>query len=287
LKLSDGFGSSLAVDGSLVAVGAPAGDVGGVVYVFEKKGTGWVQVGKLSAADAKKDDDFGRTVTLKGGMLAIGAPARDSSRGAIYVSNRNAKGAWSAPTIVASGSEPWDGIGTSITFDGARALVGVPGPLFSNNNPDSPKLRTGAVSVYRVPKTGAWTAESRFSVGEDSTVAAFGRTVVVSGIEVFVSAPLGAKAVGSVFVFTRSANGEYTQTARLLPSEQSDFSIFGRGIAVSGDQLIIGAPGANHNIGAVYVFKRTGDGWASRSCSRCRAPAPGCASATWCAARGT
>ncbi len=143
VKLNDGFGSSLAVDGSLVAVGAPTGDVGGVVYVFEKKGTGWVQVARLSAPDAKKDDDFGRVVTLKGGMLAIGAPSRDSTRGAIYVSNRNAKGGWSVPVIVASGSEPWDGIGTSITFDGARALVGVPGPLFTNNNPDSPKLRTG------------------------------------------------------------------------------------------------------------------------------------------------
>ncbi len=115
--------------------------------------------------------------------------------------------------------------------------------------------------MYRVPKSGAWTAESRFTVSDDSTVAAFGRTIVVSGLDVFVSAPLGVKAVGSVFVFSRSANGEYTQTARLLPSEQAEFSIFGRGIAVSGDQLIIGAPGANHSIGAVYVFKRTGNGW--------------------------
>jgi choice-of-anchor B domain-containing protein len=262
VKLNDGFGSSLAVDGSIVAVGAPASDVGGAVYVFEKKGTGWVQVAKLSAADGKKDDDFGRTVTLKGGMLAIGAPARDSSRGAIYVSSRNAKGGWSAPAIAASGTEPWDGIGTSITFDGGRALVGVPGPLFFNNSPDAPKLRTGAVAVYRVPKTGTWMAESRFSVPEDSSVAAFGRTIVVSGIDVFVSAPLGSKAVGSVFVFARSANGEYKQTARLLPSEQADFSIFGRGIAVSGDQVIVGAPGANQNVGAVYVFKRTADGWA-------------------------
>ena len=81
VKLNDGFGSSLTVDGSLVAVGAPAGDVGGAVYVFEKKGTGWVQVARLSAPDAKKDDDFGRVVTLKGGMLAIGAPSRDSTPG--------------------------------------------------------------------------------------------------------------------------------------------------------------------------------------------------------------
>ena len=261
VKLNDGFGSSLAVDGSVVAVGAPTGDVGGVVYVFEKKGTAWSQVARLVAPDAKKDDDFGRVVTLKGGMLAIGAPTRDSTRGAIYVSNRNSRGGWSAPAVVASGSEPWDGVGTSITFDGAKALVGVPGPLFLNDSPESPKVRTGAVAVYRVPKTGNWTAESRFTVTGDSSVAAFGRTIVVSGLDVFVSAPLSAKAVGSVFAFTRSANGEYTQTAKLLPSEQADFSIFGRGIAVSGEQLIIGAPGANHNVGAVYVFKRSGSAW--------------------------
>ena len=261
VKLNDGFGSSLAVDGSVVVVGAPTGDVGGVVYVFEKMGTAWNQVARLVAPDAKKDDDFGRVVTLKGGMLAIGAPSRDSTRGAIYVSNRNAKGGWSAPVVVASGTEPWDGIGSSIAFDGAKALVGVPGPLFINDSPDSPKLRTGAVAVYRVPTTGSWMAESRFTVAGDSTVAAFGRTIVTSGIDVFVSAPLSAKGVGSVFAFSRSANGEYTQTAKLLPSEQTEFSIFGRGIAVSGEQLIVGAPGANHSVGAVYVFKRTGAGW--------------------------
>ena len=79
----------------------------------------WSQVARLVAPDAKKDDDFGRVVTLKGGMLAIGAPTRDSTRGAIYGSNRNSRGGWSAPVVVASGSEPWDGVGTSISAPSA------------------------------------------------------------------------------------------------------------------------------------------------------------------------
>lgn len=261
VTLNDGFGSALDVDGSQVAVGAPTGGVGGVVYVFEKLGTGWKQVAKLEAPDAKKADDFGRTVALHGGMLAIGAPSRDSTRGAIYVSNRNPKGGWSAPVLVTSGTEPWDGIGSSIAFDGTKALVGVPGPLFKSDDPNQPRVRTGAVAVYRIPKSGPWTAESRFTVTGDSSTAAFGRAIVVSGNEVLVGAPLSGNAVGSAYVFTRSGNGEYVQGARLLPSEQTDFAIFGRTLAASGDQVIVGAPGANHNIGAVYVFKRSGTGW--------------------------
>ncbi len=274
LTLGDGFASSLGVDGTVAAVGAPNGGVGGVVYVFEKRGTGWTQVAKLSAPDAKKDDDFGRAVSLKGGLLAIGAPSRDSTRGAIYVSRRSGQ-SWSAPELVASGSEPFDGVGTSITFDGARALVGVPGPLFLGSA-EGPQPRTGAVTVYRVPKSGSWMAEGRFTVTGDSTVAALGRTIVVSGLDVFVSAPLSAKAAGAVFTFHRASDGSYVQQGeKLLPAEQSPGQIFGRGMAATGDDLLIGAPGANHNVGAVYVFKHTGDAWVQSQLLTVPAAGPG------------
>jgi hypothetical protein len=76
LAMQDGFGSAVAVDGKLLAVGAP-GDPGrpGAVYVFERDGTGrWVERAKLTAASSTAGDRLGRAVALKDGVLLAGSP---------------------------------------------------------------------------------------------------------------------------------------------------------------------------------------------------------------------
>ena len=70
VKLNDGFGSSLAVDGSLVAVGAPTGDRWG--HHVREEGDGLGPGGEAVGGGRQEGDDFGRTVALKGGMLASG-----------------------------------------------------------------------------------------------------------------------------------------------------------------------------------------------------------------------
>ncbi len=94
--LRDFFGSSLALVGDLLAVGAPgerSGATGinnddldesavdsGAVYLFERgAGGSWTQVAYIKASNTDAGDLFGRTLTLQGDTLAVGAPDEASS----------------------------------------------------------------------------------------------------------------------------------------------------------------------------------------------------------------
>ena len=81
LTASDGatqdlFGGSMAIDGSTVVVGAhfvedDAGDRAGAVYVFRESASTYVEVAKLTAADAAVDDFFGDRVAISGDTVVV------------------------------------------------------------------------------------------------------------------------------------------------------------------------------------------------------------------------
>jgi len=91
----DGFGGSVSIDGNRIAVGAhadiDAGIQSGSAYVFERNAGGaenWGQVNKLTAADAASGDFFGRSVSINGETIVIGADEDDAAvtdSGSAYV----------------------------------------------------------------------------------------------------------------------------------------------------------------------------------------------------------
>ena len=88
----DEFGSSVAVAGDTVAVGArssdAAGSNSGSAYLFRYDGAGWVEAAKLTAADAAAGDEFGTSVAVAGDTAVVGASLSDdagSDSGSAYV----------------------------------------------------------------------------------------------------------------------------------------------------------------------------------------------------------
>ena len=86
---NDQFGSSVAIGGDTVVVGAAEDDSGkGSAYVFEKPGGGWVnatETAKFSASDGMGGDRFGTSVAISGDTVVAGAPGDDSNKGSAYV----------------------------------------------------------------------------------------------------------------------------------------------------------------------------------------------------------
>ena len=72
---------------------------------------------------------------------------------------------------------------------------------------------------------------------------------------------------GAAYVFVRHGAG-WTMQAKLLPAEAVKLHFFGWSVDVSGDTVVVGAPGDNFGgtySGAFYVFERTGTTWTQRA----------------------
>ena len=84
----DRFGYSVAIsgDGQYIGIGAydedTAGSVAGAVYVFERSGSTWTELKKLTASDAQAGDEFGRGVGLSNDGKYLITGARDEDGGA-------------------------------------------------------------------------------------------------------------------------------------------------------------------------------------------------------------
>lgn len=197
----DEFGFSVSLSNDTALVGArlddDAGPAGGSAYVFERNTTGrgepgvdeWGQVAKLTAVDGSADDEFGHSVSINGDIALVGAPADDdggSASGSAYVFYRNNGGAdsWGQQQkIVASGADPGDRFGTSVSVFGSSAAVGVP-------NDDGDR---GAVYMFRKNLGGAdvWGELDKLSADDGALGDQFGASVSLHVDTLFAGAPFG------------------------------------------------------------------------------------------------
>ncbi len=256
VRSGEGFGASLAVDGNRVAVGAP-GHGAGAVFIFERRGTGFGQVAKLTAPEEGENQGFAASVALSGNTLLVGAPGRDSLAGVVYAFQRDAQGNWSAATRVAAGAEAWDRLGLALALEGDLALIGMPGP------PPFPNIRArpraGTALVFR-RSAGGWTEVGRLEPPAADSVRTFGSVLRLGDGVVLVGVPQAARNAGSVYEF-RAEGGGWREAGRLVPATPEANARFGATLALDGATLAVGAPGAGPRAGAVHLFDRTGDGW--------------------------
>ena len=149
----DRFGFSVSIDGNKAAVAAymndDAGSSSGSAYVFRSKGSAWIEEAKLVASDAASGDQLGRSISIDGDAIVVGASNADvgglSNKGAAYV-YRFSNGSWSQQTKltdVAGDSSAQFGYSVSLKND--KILVGAIG----DNGFD------GTASIYN-GEGGSW-----------------------------------------------------------------------------------------------------------------------------------
>jgi len=79
---NDSYGSSVAISGNYIVIGAPFGDVGfdtdhGSVYIYFKNGITWESQGELNALDYVDNLRFGAKVAISGNYIVVGASMAD------------------------------------------------------------------------------------------------------------------------------------------------------------------------------------------------------------------
>jgi hypothetical protein len=125
---ADKFGTSVAISGTRVVVGAPFENTGssaaGRAYVYDlASGTPSTPVATLNNPQPSVNDNFGYSVAISGTRVIVGAP-KDANTGTAYVFEIGAPA-----VLVATLSNPSpganDAFGTSVALSGNRAIVGV------------------------------------------------------------------------------------------------------------------------------------------------------------------
>lgn len=189
--------------------------------------------------------------------------------------------------------------GAAIALEGDTVVVGATGDSsgatgIGGDPADTSKPGSGAAYVF-TRTSGRWSPQPQYVKASNTGAnASFGFAVALSGDTLAVGARdekgmakgingdqtnLTGNNSGAVYVYAR-AGGGWSQTAYVKASNARDLSYFGWAVALSGDTLVVGAPGESSSAlgvggdstdtaapssGAVYVFGRTNGVWSQQA----------------------
>jgi hypothetical protein len=122
------FGSSMAINGDVVIVGASANT--GSATIFREVGGVWLQEQDLTPFDGENNDFFGTSVDVSGDMAIVGAPFDDdfgSGSGSAYVYRYDGLGWSDIGKMMPLGGAQFDFVGYSVGIDGLTSIVGAGG----------------------------------------------------------------------------------------------------------------------------------------------------------------
>lgn len=132
----------------------------------------------------------------------------------------------------------------------------------------------GSVYVF-VRKGQTWIQQAKLVAADGKMKDYFGQSVAIDGDTIVVGVPeadIGKdKNQGAVYVFTRKGD-HWAEHVKLTASGGASIDIFGKTVGISGDTIIVGAPGADNTPndklrqahGAAYVFTRSNNVWTQR-----------------------
>ena len=261
------FGTSLAIDGDRIVVGAygdqNANNYAGAAYVFVRSGLTWIQEQKLTGSDNSSSDSFGISVAIQGETIVCGAfgdsPPGLEEVGAAYVFQRTGSGWVEKQKLVASDASSQNRFGLAVAMSDGTIVAGGDGNAELG-------FFSGAVYVFTFDGSH-WIEQQKLHAQDASASASFGYHVAISGDTIVAGAPhdsVGTHTLGAAYVFGRGAHG-WVQQRKLVARDSDAFDGFGLRVAVSENMIVVGNV-IDHEraiyAGSAYVYKRNGQsGW--------------------------
>lgn len=201
----DFFGTSVAISGSRILVGATGEDTCGVnsgaAYVYERHDLEWKPAAALSPSDCEAGRLFGRSVALFGDVAVVAASQEFFSRetpNAVYVFEPDSAGIWQETAKLTGGSASEEGpFATSISIHGESILVTSAGTSSIGDRHD----RSGAAYVFTRTADGRWMQTGRFT-SPSTRFGVFGTSGAIFGRHAVVAASTYFRhRAGSVYFF--------------------------------------------------------------------------------------
>jgi hypothetical protein len=229
------FGSSVAISGTTIVVGAPteshdtdgqpgAEFIAGAAYIFEKDQGGsntWGAVKKIVASDGSARAEFGNAVAISANTVVVGA----------FSTNRDVNG---------------------------NGVVECTDTVFT-------ECGIGAGYLFERDEGGTnnWGEVKKFIRNNASTLDNFGRSVGVSGDTVVVGACtadpnvngiLFDAGVAHVFERNRGGTNNWGEVKELVANDAAIGDNFGCSVAISDTTIIVGALVEDHDVNGIFTF---------------------------------
>ena len=253
---ADFFGTSVAMGGDTVVIGASAGFPGnptGSADVFVRNGTTWSHQQELTASDASLGNAMGISVGISGDTVVVGASGDDhagNASGAAYIFVRSGTTWNQQQKLTAIDAAATDFFGRRVAISGETVVVGATAD-------DDAGSASGSAYVF-VRSDSTWSQQAKLTAGDAAAgdvfgfVAIDGDTVVIGAVQ----GDVGRVRTGSAYAFVRSGSS-WSEQAKLTGSDSGTNDRFGSSVFVSGDSVVIGSPNADDSgglSGSAYVF---------------------------------
>ncbi len=256
-----GFADAVAILDGFAAAGEPGGSVSGMigrihVYTYALEDVeSWTPTAAPFVYGALQDC-FGASLFGSGSKLLVGAPGESGTptiAGYAVIAQLSAladDGVSSTVAITAPNLSIGDRFGTSVGLSGDAAIVGAP-----NHS------GRGAAFMFSKDLGGIdnWGLEQALEVSTGASGDLFGESVAISGDITAVGAPrasVDSIRTGCVYLYVRSGTA-WVMVKRILPDEGSNDMMFGAAVSLSGNLLVVGAPGYKVNSvprGCAFVY---------------------------------
>ena len=202
---------------------------------------------KITPATPVPDHTFGSSVDIDGTTAVVGAP--NGAFQAVYVFEYDGTNWVEQQQLIPGGTI---GFGVAVALSGDTLLVGDSG--HSHGGFD----QAGSVYIFRRDQsTGTWILFHLITEPVPGTLHRFGGSVDIHG-DYFVVGAKGDDLLdtpGSAYVYKQSPSGSWDLHSTLSASDGMADDFFGRSVAIDGMTIVIGAPGHDIDVGAVYAFE--------------------------------
>ena len=222
-------------------------DDAGAVYPIEVDPLVWTEQQELTAPGGESFDRFGFAVAVEGDTAVVGGVAEK-----VYVFARCAD-TWALQQVLTApaGTAPGE-LGGSVAISGTTLVVGA--PAFEGSQ--------GAAYIF-VRKGAMWTLQQQLTARDGAPNDFFGQSVAIDESTVIIGAPGRVSFQGAAYVFTRSGT-RWAEQQELTARDGAQDDELGWSVAIDGSTAVAGAFAHDSNLGAVYVFTRSGPTWTQR-----------------------
>lgn len=231
-------------------------------------------VAAFTGSDGHASADFygGGALALSADLLVVGSHGDDIGgvvdSGSAYVFERNSIGDWIDTKLIPSDPKPNAQFGRSaVVTAGGSIAVGAP---FSGS---------GSLHLFTSDGAGGHD-EATLTAFDVGPAAGFGWSVASDGDHLLVGAPgdsVTSNGGGSAHLLVPDGVGGYGQR-KFVASDVEPSDVFGSGVALLGDTVVVGAPRADEGAtdsGAVYLFRLDGAGGYGETKISASDPGPG------------